>query len=239
MAKKCETKASKIVEVQHKIEDTNTMEMVTFKANVNVQTTGLDTAEVGKRILKILCVGDYSGAWTKSVYIQDYNTTDGTINENPCNKAIIGVDFFLKTLYEQSGKKIQIQIWVLAEQERYTDMSNLYLKNSDGAVVFWGAMNNSTDSALRWKRYISKGLKQDIPFVLVVDNVFRTPAKWIGEGLVMNSSEEMDNFCWDNGFLAWFEMLERAAGEESVVGQAITALVNEIISRNTSHTSCV
>ena len=51
----------------------------------------------------------------------------------------------------------------------------------------------------------------------------------------MNSAEEMDNFCSEHGFVTWFEMLERGAGEKSVFGQVVAILVNEI----TTTQSCV
>jgi hypothetical protein len=47
----------------------------------------------------------------------------------------------------------------------------------------------------------------------------------------MKSQEETDSFCLEHGFIAWFEIQERAAGEKSVFGQAMRSLINEIISR--------
>ena len=109
-------------------------------------------------------------------------------------------------------------------------MVRVYCKNTHGVIVFWGTRSSSTDNALKWKHHISPFVGQDVPFVLVVDNVLQTPAKWIGEGLVMNSLEEMNSFCLEHGFFAWFEMMERAGGEKSVFGQAMRSLINEIIS---------
>ena len=96
--------------------------------------------------------------------------------------------------------------------------------------MFWGAKSDSMNGALKYKDEIRKSAP-DIPIVLLVDNVFQPPAKWVGEGLVVNSTEEMDDFCTENGFFTWFEMLERAAGEKSVFGQAMATLVNEVVHR--------
>ena len=219
-------------EKQHKSKEM--IEMSTFKSNIKTKREPeelLDNVCNGTGIIKIVCVGDYSGGWGKSVYIEDYISSEETIRENPSNKPTIGVDFALKILRDKSGKKIQIQIWNVAEQERF-NMLRVYCKNACGVIVFWGARSSSMDNLLKWKHHISQYVEQDVPFVLVVDNVFKTPAKWIGEGLVMNSQKEINNFCQEHGFFAWFEMMERAGGEKSVFGQAMRSLINEIISKN-------
>jgi GTPase SAR1 family protein len=234
--------ATKNSEIEHE----EMIEMNTFKSNINTKRTRSNEPEVaidnscdGKAIFKILCVGDYSGRWSKGVYIQDYNSSDETIRENPSNGSVIGVDFTLKILYDKSGKRIRLQIWNIGEQERFGNMTRLYYRNAHGVIVFWGAMSQSMDSALKWKHNVSQALEPDVPFVLVVDNVFRTPKKWIGQDLVMNSLEEMDSFCLEHGFFAWFEMLERAAGGKSVFAQAMSTLVNKIISKNKTLTSYI
>jgi GTPase SAR1 family protein len=187
----------------------------------------------GKTFFKVLCVGAYSGAWSKGVYIEDYMSNNETICENPNNLPMIGGEMSEKCLYDKRGKKIRIQIWNLAEQERCFAINKLYYGNTDGAIVFWGPKSRYTmEYALKYKHEITQ-IKPDIPFVLLVDNVFQTPEKWMGEGLqIMNSPDEMDSFCLEHGFFAWFEMLERTGGEKSVLGKAVSTLINEIISRN-------
>ena len=187
----------------------------------------------GKKVFKVVCVGDYSGGWSKGVYIEDYRTS-GDITENPCNFPVIGGSFSSKTLYDTTGQKIRIDIWNLPEHERYFPTNRLLSKNSDGAMVFWGARSDTIEYAVKYRREIAE-VEPEIPIVLVVDNVFQTPAKWLGQGLVINSREEMDRFCVENGFFAWFEMLKRGAGESSDFGQAMCALINEIICRNKEH----
>ena len=138
----------------------------------------------------------------------------------------------MKTLHDNTGQEIRIKICNLPENERYFPTNRLFSKNSDGAIVFWGARSDTIKRALKYKREITE-VKSNIPVVLVVDNVFQTPARRFGHGLVINLViEEMDNFCLENGFFAWFEMLKRGAGEKSVFGEAMSALINEIIARN-------
>ena len=227
--------ANGISDDQEKREDM--IEMTTFKSNRITELStrskkpenGIGSPGKGNiEILKIVCVGDLSGGWSKGVYINDYIAA--TISENPDNNPVIGVDFFLKVFHDNSNGEVRLQIWNIPEQERFWNMTKIYYKNSKGGIVLWGAGSRSMESAIRWKEDISR-TEPDIPIVLLVDNVFKTPKKWIGEGLVMNSADEMDNFCSEHGFVAWFVMLERAAGENSVFGQAMATLVNEIVCR--------
>ena len=227
--------ANGISDDQGKREDM--IKMITFKSN---RMTELSTrskkpengiGSPGKssiEILKIVCVGVWSGGWSKGVYINDYIA--GTISENPDNNPVIGVDFFLKVFHDNSNGEVRLQIWNIAEQERFWNMTKIYYKTSKGGIVLWGAGSRSMESAIRWKEDISR-TEPDIPIVLLVDNVFKTPKKWIGEELVMNSADEMDNFYSEHGFVTWFVMLECAAGENSVFGQAMATLVNEIVCR--------
>ena len=227
--------ANGISDDQEKREDM--IEMITFKSNRITELStrsqnpenGIGSPGKGNiEILKVVCVGDWSGGWSKGVYINDYIA--GTISENPDNNPVIGVDFFLKVFHDNSNGEVRLQIWNIAEQERFWNMTKIYYKNSKGDIVLWGAGSRSMESVIRWKEDISR-TEPDIAIVLLVDNVFKTPKKWIGGGLVMNSADEMDNFCSEHGFVAWFEMLERAAGENSVLGQAIATLVNEVVHR--------
>ena len=211
-----------------KLEDM--IEMITFKSNT---TNSIEKPEtlIGSssggiiKLLKIICVGDYSGGWSKGVYIHDY--VAGKVSKNPSNNPVIGFDFSLKAFHDNSNNEVKLQIWNIAENWRYRKMANFYCRRSNGGIVFWGARSRSMESAIKWKENICQE-KQNIPIVLLVDNVFEAPENWIGNGLVMNSTEEMDSFCSEHGFVAWFEMLERGPGEKSVFGQAMATLVDEI-----------
>ncbi|XP_028403122.1 ras-related protein Rab-32B-like [Dendronephthya gigantea] len=197
------------------------LKMNTFSSDVKTRDTSSDKAEVaivdiasyaGKKSFKVACAGDYFGArWSKGVYIDDYTSSDGIIAETPNNLPVIGAKFAVKCLYDTSGNEIQLKIWNLAEHRRYFSVNSKLYRNSDGAIVFWGAKCDSLESVLKYKNEI-RTLEPNIPIILLVDNVFQPSTKWIGQGLVMNSREEMDNFCSEHGFFAWFEMLERGAG---------------------------
>jgi hypothetical protein len=239
MAEACVVTSNNHTNIQGKPEDIIEMNTCTsyFKAERSRSIDpelAIDNTYAGKKFLKILCVGDYSGGWSKGVYIEDYRSSDGTISENPNNFPVIGGSFSTKCLYDKSGKEIRLKMWNVPENERFFPTNRVLYRNSDAGIVFWGAKSDTMECALKFKREITQ-IEPDIPFVFVVDNVFQTPARWMGEGMVMNSPEEMDSFCLEHGFFAWYELLERAGGEKSVFGQAMRTLINEIIFRNKHH----
>ena len=146
---------------------------------------------------KILCLGDSSVGYRKSVCIHDYNSPDETLSKIRGYKPIFGVDFSMKTLYDESGKEIRMQIW---NTQGISDSElRVYGKNSQGVIVFWSADNHSMDKALKWRHDTSRAVGGNTPFVLIVHNTIRV--KWIGHGLVMNSRQEMDSFSRKHGGL--------------------------------------
>ncbi|XP_028403123.1 ras-related protein Rab-38-like [Dendronephthya gigantea] len=215
-------------------EERNEFEMTTFKTNCE---TELEKWYGCKKLhFKVICVGDCSGAFSKAVYIKDYVLKPVTTKDY--YSPVIGVDFDMKKLHDTSGNEIHLQIWNIMECDRQQDpgstMCKVYYRFTSGVIVFWGANCSSMKSAIKWKHHVSCSAypETDIPFVLIVDNAYKTPPKWIGQGLVMESTEEMDRFCEEHGFFAWFELCERSAGENSVLGKAMVTLINEICSGN-------
>ena len=225
-------------EVQEKPEEKNNRMVEMRTSNVEAESNRsserrilIDNSCDGKTRLKILCAGPYSGAWSKGVYIADYISSNGTINGDSNNGTVIGASYSEKQLYDKLGKRILIQIWNLAEQERSFLVYTIVSRSADGGIVLWGPAMDTIECVLDYKKQITQK-KPDLPVILIVDNVFETPKVWMGHGLPINSPKEMDNFCLANGFFAWFEMQKRACGENSVFGCAMATLINEIISRN-------
>ena len=186
------------------------------------------------KLVKLVCCGDYSFNWSKRVYINDYIGTTPPIEEDNC--ICIGVNFYMKYLHRRCKLRntddlINLQIWEIAEQERYSSMCRVYFKNAAAAMVLWGARSESFESALKWKEAIIEATTNDVPVVLIVDNVTRSgpPVSWLGSGMLMDSREAMDEFCVEHGFIAWFEMRSRdwESGEKSVFGQAVSRLLDE------------
>lgn len=81
-----------------------------------------------ENLYKILVVGDIGTG--KSSILKKY--VHGVFAE--VYKSTIGVDFALKVV-ERNGKTYKLQLWDLAGQERYGNMTRVYYKEAD-AVVF-------------------------------------------------------------------------------------------------------
>ena len=211
------------------------VEMKTFKTNVVLEEETSDN----DRLLKIVCVGDYTGGFrTKGVFIDDYLQVRPPI-KSVFRLPVLGVDFYLKIIKWQRSEAekpflIKLQIWEIGEQERFSNMTHVYYKFSLGALVFWGTSNpSSLEGAIKWRQNIRK-LLPSIPCVLVTDNVAKEPLQWIGPGKIFESEVALDEFCKDHGFVDHFEIKSRdwESGEKSVFGQAVNCLLDEIFGQS-------
>eukprot|EP01060_Flectonema_neradi_P034388 TRINITY_DN6023_c0_g1_i1.p1 TRINITY_DN6023_c0_g1~~TRINITY_DN6023_c0_g1_i1.p1 ORF type:complete len:222 (+),score=41.52 TRINITY_DN6023_c0_g1_i1:54-668(+) len=118
-------------------------------------------------------------------------------------KPTIGVDFTMKTLTASEGT-FTLQIWDVAGQERYGQMTRIYYQGAVGAIVLFDINRQHTfASVTKWKQDIdSKVFLSDdspIPCVLVAN---KCDAAALSD---FKTNEEMDAFCEENGFVAWFE----------------------------------
>ena len=98
----------------------------------------IDNLYDGKTFFTVVCAGPFGGGWSKGGYIEDYVSSDETVNQNPCNLPVHGASHSLKLLCDKSGKEIQIRVWNLAKFERYFPIYHFYCESADGAIVFWG-----------------------------------------------------------------------------------------------------
>ncbi|XP_043911588.1 ras-related protein Rab-38-like [Protopterus annectens] len=119
-------------------------------------------------------------------------------------RATIGVDFALKVLQWDENTIVRLQLWDIAGQERFGNMTRLYYREAVGAFVVFDVTRASTLEAVpRWKEDLdSKVTLQNgkpVPAVLLAN-------KWdqAKNGL---SSElpKLDQFCKENGFVNYFE----------------------------------
>ena len=221
------------------------VEMKTFKGNmVSEEETSEEAVNLEGQekelLLKIACVGGYTGGvGTKGVFIDDYLHVWPPVRTY--RAPLIGVKFYVKVIRwrrsdENKPISIKLQLWEIAEQERFSNMVKVYFKDSLGALVFWGAGRPpSLDEALRWKEKV-KEVCPTIPCVLVTDNLAKEPLQWIGPGKIFESELALDQFCNDHGFVGHFEIKSRdwESGEKSVFGQAVNCLLNEIFENQRS-----
>ena len=206
-------------------------EMKTFKTNVRPT---LEYGENQRLLIKILCVGDYTGGvGVKGVFISDYQQVTPPVPTN--QYPVIGCAFCIKSIKWKKGDQdhdpitIELQFWEIAENERYRPVLNSHGRNSHGALVFWGPGHSSSlDGALKWLKDVNR-VCPSIPCVLVTDNTLKK--RLYGPGEKFESEMAFDHFWKDHGFADHFEIKARdwESGENSVFGQAVNCLIEKIL----------
>jgi len=170
-------------------------------------------------VAKVLVVGDVATGKTsaiqryvKNVFSKDYQTT-------------IGVDFALKKVHA-NGLDINVQLWDIAGQERFSGLSRIFYTHAVAAIVVYDLFNReSFNSAEKWKRDIDAKVflpsGSNIP-VLLLGNKCDMEA----EGQTPCASDsEIDEFVREHKFYAHFKCSAKT-GENIVAG--CTHLVNRI-----------
>ncbi|ELR24994.1 lightoid family protein [Acanthamoeba castellanii str. Neff] len=173
---------------------------------------------VSEYLYKVLVVGDMGTG--KTAIIRRY------VNNmySDSYKSTIGVDFALKEINWDSKTLVRLQLWDIAGQERYGNMTRVYYKEAVGAfVVFDITRNSSFEAVKKWKQDIDSKVTlhdQPIPVVLLANKC----------DLVKNpcNEEVMNEYCREHGFAAWFTT---SAKENVNVDEAVTALVSAISKR--------
>eukprot|EP01012_Entosiphon_sulcatum_P048725 TRINITY_DN6724_c0_g2_i1.p1 TRINITY_DN6724_c0_g2~~TRINITY_DN6724_c0_g2_i1.p1 ORF type:complete len:219 (-),score=55.82 TRINITY_DN6724_c0_g2_i1:317-946(-) len=153
--------------------------------------------EPAEYLYKVLVVGE--GGTGKTCVIRRYvhNIFQMT------TKATIGVDFALKVLNWDKTKNITLQIWDIAGQERYGQMTRVYYQAAVGALVVYDVTRQETfDAVIKWKQDIDNKVflpdGSNIPCVLLA-NKADLPA------VPRRTKEELDAFCQQHNFVGWFE----------------------------------
>ena len=220
-------------------EQASNLKLVTFNSNFRTlsQEECLEES-TDRNPLKIICVGDYTGGVrTKGILIRDYLGIKPIFRSH----SFTCIDIYLKRVewrrrgHLKSSYSIVLQLCEISEMERFSAMTKVYFRHSQGALVFWGPHNpSSLDGAVQWRKKIKEEVSLPIPCVLVTDNVahsYVNSLDWIGPGKIFESEVALDQFCKDHGFVDHFEIKSRdwVSGEKSVFGQAVNCLLDEIL----------
>lgn len=144
-------------------------------------------------------------------------------------RATIGVDFALKVLNWDSNTIVRLQLWDIAGQERFGNMTRVYYKDALGAFIVFDVTRPATfDAVVKWKQDLDAKVSLEdgtpIPCVLLANKCDQTK-----EGMV-NSVAKMDEFCKENMFSAWYET---SAKENAHIDDAAKTLVSQIL-KNTA-----
>ncbi|XP_029610757.1 ras-related protein Rab-38-like [Salmo trutta] len=171
------------------------------------------------RLLKVLVIGDLGVGKTSiikryvhQIFSQHYRAT-------------IGVDFALKILNWDHKTVVRLQLWDIAGQERYGNMTRVYYREALGALVVFDMTRASTFQAvLKWKRdldsKVALGNGRPVPAVLLGNKCDQ-----LSTGLC-SKLPKLENFTRDHGFVGWYET---SAKDNTNIDAAIMCLVESIM----------
>lgn len=170
--------------------------------------------------LKVIVVGEPGVGKTCVILRYVHNTF------NPNMKKTIGVDFFIKSL-RVNNSDICLQLWDIAGQERFQQMTRVYYTAAVGAVVVCDLSRPATlDLAQRWKQDIDNKVQlfdgSPIPCILLANKCDMAP-------VTPERKAELDKFAQENGFLQWFETSALKPMKEGNIDKSFSHLVQVIV----------
>eukprot|EP00794_Sanderia_malayensis_P012063 gene12063-13306_t len=175
--------------------------------------------EKKEHLYKILVIGDLGTGKTSIIkrYVHNFFSVH--------YRATIGVDFALKVLNWDTNTLIRLQLWDIAGQERFGNMTRVYYKEAVGCFIVFDVTRSSTfDAVAKWKHDLDTKVTlpdgQLIPCVLLANKCDQQM-----EGLI-NSSSKMNDYCEDKGFMGWFET---SAKNGTNIDEASRFLVHKIL----------
>eukprot|EP00759_Apiculatamorpha_spiralis_P010686 PhF_6_TR17425/c0_g1_i3/m.26669/K07918/RAB32; Ras-related protein Rab-32 len=183
----------------------------------------MEGGEPNDLLLKILVIGESSCGKTSLIRRYVHGIFQASV------KGTIGVDFALKVVSWEQRRNITLQVWDIAGQERYGQMTRVYYQAAVGALVVYDVSRASTfDAVTKWKEDVDSKVHmadgQPIPCVLVGNKCDLPP-----DGT--RTKEFMDQYCRQHNFVSCFET---SAKDETNVAAAFQALIAAILQRFSS-----
>lgn len=178
-------------------------------------------------LYKVLVVGDVSTGKTSFIKRYVHNIFSASY------KSTIGVDFALKAIMWNDHTNIRLQLWDIAGQERFSNMTRVYYKDAVAAFVVFDVLRPSTfESVKKWKQDIDNKIKlpntdDNIPVILLANKIDLLDPVEDKEN-IDNMKETLDKICKDCGFLTWFEI---SAKKNIGINEAANALIEEILDK--------
>ncbi|XP_075054012.1 ras-related protein Rab-38 [Mixophyes fleayi] len=172
-----------------------------------------------EHLYKILVIGDLGVGKTSIIkrYVHQ--------NFSPHYRATIGVDFALKVLSWDSDTVVRLQLWDIAGQERFGNMTRVYYREAVGAFIVFDVTRPATFEAVtKWKEDLDS--KLTLSSGLPVAAVLLANKCDQGKDGFVNNCTKMDQFCKEHGFVGWFET---SAKENINIDEASRCLVKHII----------
>lgn len=102
--------------------------------------------------------------WISAFFLLKYNISDSV----GTHVTTIGVDFKLRTI-QVGNKRVKLQIWDTAGQEKFRVITKTYYRNAAGIIIAYDVTNgNSFVNTKRWIEEVKNNCGDDgVPIVLV------------------------------------------------------------------------
>lgn len=182
------------------------------------------SVEKKEHLYKILVIGELGTGKTSIIkrYVHQFFSQH--------YRATIGVDFALKVLNWDADTIVRLQLWDIAGQERFGNMTRVYYKEAVGCFIVFDVTRASTfDAVVKWKTDLDSKVQladgSPVPCVLLANKCDQTK-----EGVV-NNSNQMDDFCKEKGFIGWFET---SAKENINIDDSARFLVQRILENDSN-----
>ncbi|KAI9317380.1 P-loop containing nucleoside triphosphate hydrolase protein [Dichotomocladium elegans] len=187
-------------------------------------------SEVREYLYKILVVGDLGTGKTSIIRRYVHNIFSSNY------KSTIGVDFALKVIQWSPEVIVRLQLWDIAGQERFGNMTRVYYKEALGAFVVCDLTRQTTfEGVTKWKNDIDAKVTLPeawgggrIPVVLLAN---KSDLVSEGHGQHVNHAE-MDELCEKHGFIKWFET---SAKDNTNIDDAARYLIKAVLDIEEAH----
>jgi small GTP-binding protein len=174
-----------------------------------------------QRILKIIVVGDMGTGKTCLICRFVKN------NFSEFYRLTIGVDFANKIVQWNSTTSADVQLWDIAGQERFGNMTSVYYREAVGAIVVFDVTRGSTRELVpTWKKDIDDKVRtangDPVPTLLIGNKIDLLTRRGDWE----QTRIEIEQFTQANGFLHFFET---SAKDGTNLEESIMVLVDHIL----------
>lgn len=174
-----------------------------------------------EHLFKILVIGELATGKTSFIkrYVHQFFSAQ--------YRATIGVDFALKLINWDEDTLIRLQLWDIAGQERFGNMTRVYYKDAVGAfIVFDVSRPQTLDAVVKWKKDLDEKVSladgSNVPTVLLASKCDMPK-----EGLASQPAF-LDKFCEEHGFEGWYYV---SAKDNVNIEESARFLVSQIVQR--------
>jgi len=175
--------------------------------------------ETYDHLFKIILIGD-SGVGKSSILLR---YLDDKFSEN--STCTIGVDFGIKTINIRS-KKIKLQIWDTAGQEKYKAITSSYYKGCHGIILVYDVTNITSFSNINnWFNEISDKVSFTLPKILISNK--NDLLKNADNQTLVNSVDPLTAQNWASDHSMQF--VETSAKDSHNIDQAFSILASIIL----------